>query len=687
MARLGLALSGGGFRATLFHLGILRYLKDIGKLHQVTDVASVSGGSILAAHLVLNWERYTGDDRQFDEAVGEVVKFLQFDLRNHIVRRMPFQFPLRVAAKLGRRSTRNLTPNAILERCYADRLYGDRCLYELPENPMLHMLATSVSNGGLSVFNRNGLFIQQRPDGGATHFQHVPAKMASIPRVVGASSAFPGFFPPVEVTAADLGVREGEFPTEYFTDGGVFDNLGIRAFHWLQSQGGQFDEIIVSDAGKPFQILSDSSLSFIGQSVRASDILWDRVWQLERENFGRQEGYVFLPITESVDETQQPTLHPVIQSEVQSIRTDLDRFSDEEVNALAQHGYEVARKVYSAHHPDLATDASDTPAWAPIPQHRLPAVTQLQQAPGKAAAGPTAAARRLRNSSVRRVWSTLLDFRDWPTYVFLALALVLFGYLPFKVYQLYDRAQMLNVVNDAITQGDPDIRRVLDLVDGDPTRGWSPAPVEEVSDRSDVDYAGIEMLTHSRIIDLRRWRPDAADARRRGRVFLADRVRLRLMNDYQGDRRVTLTFPVAIDGIEFSQTPSARKAVIRRVTEPVEDFGRMKTLYEFEYDLSDVPIGEPVTLEVEMLLDVPEQRSHAEFTMRLKTDLVSMWMLFPEDRPYRSYSLVQYPADRSQPPAVLDSRYKIDHPYGSLIGWSMVNPQIGNVYECRWSYD
>jgi predicted acylesterase/phospholipase RssA len=62
MPRLGLALSGGGFRATLYHLGVVRYLRDAGQLQHVTDIAAVSGGSILAAHLVLNWDRYGGDD-------------------------------------------------------------------------------------------------------------------------------------------------------------------------------------------------------------------------------------------------------------------------------------------------------------------------------------------------------------------------------------------------------------------------------------------------------------------------------------------------------------------------------------------------------------------------------------------------------------------------------------------------
>ena len=78
---------------------------------------------------------------------------------------------------------------------------------------------------------------------------------------------------------------------------------------------------------------------------------------------------------------------------------------------------------------------------------------------------------------------------------------------------------------------------------------------------------------------------------------------------------------------------------------------------------------------------------HAVLMSIFIVDLVSMWLLFPEDRPYQTYNLVQYPADRGDPPEVLDSRYKIHHPYGSLIGWSVVNPEIGNVYECRWTYE
>lgn len=52
VSRIGRALSGGGFRATLYQLGLVRLLRDAGVLPRVARITSVSGGSIFAAHLV-----------------------------------------------------------------------------------------------------------------------------------------------------------------------------------------------------------------------------------------------------------------------------------------------------------------------------------------------------------------------------------------------------------------------------------------------------------------------------------------------------------------------------------------------------------------------------------------------------------------------------------------------------------
>jgi predicted acylesterase/phospholipase RssA len=98
--KIGLALSGGGLRACLYHLGLVRFLRDAGILPQVTHITSVSGGSVLAAHLALNWDRYNGSDNDFDAAASEMLSFVRLDVRNRILRRFPMAIPLRWSLRL-----------------------------------------------------------------------------------------------------------------------------------------------------------------------------------------------------------------------------------------------------------------------------------------------------------------------------------------------------------------------------------------------------------------------------------------------------------------------------------------------------------------------------------------------------------------------------------------------------------
>lgn len=63
-AKLGLALSGGGFRASFFHLGVLHRLAELDILRHVEVLSTVSGGSILAALYILVLKKYI--DRKVD---------------------------------------------------------------------------------------------------------------------------------------------------------------------------------------------------------------------------------------------------------------------------------------------------------------------------------------------------------------------------------------------------------------------------------------------------------------------------------------------------------------------------------------------------------------------------------------------------------------------------------------------
>jgi predicted acylesterase/phospholipase RssA len=49
LGKLALALSGGGYRAAAFHLGLLDTLSAVGLLDEVVALSTVSGGTILGA--------------------------------------------------------------------------------------------------------------------------------------------------------------------------------------------------------------------------------------------------------------------------------------------------------------------------------------------------------------------------------------------------------------------------------------------------------------------------------------------------------------------------------------------------------------------------------------------------------------------------------------------------------------
>jgi NTE family protein len=89
--RLGLALSGGGFRAAFFHVGVLARLAELGVLPRVEVISTVSGGSIVGAAYYLRLRRLlnakpddeiTGED--YVQLVAEVDELLRDAVRKDI---------------------------------------------------------------------------------------------------------------------------------------------------------------------------------------------------------------------------------------------------------------------------------------------------------------------------------------------------------------------------------------------------------------------------------------------------------------------------------------------------------------------------------------------------------------------------------------------------------------------------
>jgi NTE family protein len=122
---MALCLSGGGYRAMLFHVGSLWRLYELNLLDRVKRISSVSGGSITAAMLGLRWKTLSFDANEVrQDFVPQVVA------------------PIRVLA--GRTLDASsiiggiLLPGTISDKiaaAYAKHLYGDATLQDLPDAP------------------------------------------------------------------------------------------------------------------------------------------------------------------------------------------------------------------------------------------------------------------------------------------------------------------------------------------------------------------------------------------------------------------------------------------------------------------------------------------------------------------------------------------------------------------------
>jgi NTE family protein len=69
-----LCLSCGGYRAMLFHAGVLWRLNEIGWLPKLNRISSVSGGSIAAGFLAMNWKKLDFQNGVANNFADEIIK-------------------------------------------------------------------------------------------------------------------------------------------------------------------------------------------------------------------------------------------------------------------------------------------------------------------------------------------------------------------------------------------------------------------------------------------------------------------------------------------------------------------------------------------------------------------------------------------------------------------------------------
>ena len=341
-SRLGIALSGGGFRAALFHIGVLARMAELGLLRGVEAISTVSGGSIIGALYYLHVKRLleSKPDAQITDA-----DYIE------IVRRIEVDFPRAVQTNFRMRTF--LDPLKTLRMALpnysrSDRIAElfDRDLYRPVLDPQgtratpIEMRELKIEpKGGPAGFHplkhnagRNAkapvLLINATTLNGGHNWRFEAARMGEPPNdsateldldsnlrlvraddyagivavqetfelghAVAASAAVPGLFVPMSVSDM-YGASDGAVRVQ-LVDGGVYDNQGMRAL--VDPSQLPCTHIVVSDASAQLGDRAHPETGAGAVILRANDILMEQVRRDElidlKQEFGNRAAVVHL---------------------------------------------------------------------------------------------------------------------------------------------------------------------------------------------------------------------------------------------------------------------------------------------------------------------------------------------------------------------------------------------------------
>ena len=351
---IALCLSGGGYRAMVFHAGVLIRLNELGIMKKLARVSSVSGGSITAAVLGMNWKKLDFNDKGVATNLTEM-------LINPIQKMASTSIDAN--AVMGGIFWRGTVAEWVASK-YSEILFGDATLQDFPddtEGPRFVLNATNVQSGAL--------FRMSKPYMGDYRIGRANKPKLPLATAVAASSAFPPFLSPmtIDVNPADFRPDEGSdlsrvpfTDTVVLTDGGVYDNLGMET-------ASKFRTLLVSDAGAKIVPEEEPASNWAEHSKRILDIVDDQVRNLRKrilislfqaKGEEKREG-TYWSIRSDIKDFELPDALPcdfVRTTELANTPTRLKKMPEELQQRLMNWGYAVADAGVRKHLSPIDTD-------------------------------------------------------------------------------------------------------------------------------------------------------------------------------------------------------------------------------------------------------------------------------------------------------------------------------------------
>ncbi len=346
--KIGLALSGGGVRAAVFHFGVLARLADEGLLEDVVAISTVSGGSLGTGLIyTANGNRWPTSTEYRTAIVPHLRRLATgVDLQGTYLNRL-----LRAPLSLLRARAGDISK-------LMQELWGiTSSLQDIPRAPYWIINATCYETGV------NWRFAPDRMGDYRFGYSYDPA--VPLADALAASSAFPGLIGPLVFDARPFtwipGGQNVAQPPPYervrLWDGGVYENLGVEPLY-KPGQGYRHDVefLITSDAGatpanavySPFKsgyrLISLATNQI--RSLRARMV----VSHLEAGNPGSYlqiDNSAAYLLTRAHREDEIPAIAPRYLPEEEArlaatFGSTLRRLTEAEFERLFRHGFEVA---------------------------------------------------------------------------------------------------------------------------------------------------------------------------------------------------------------------------------------------------------------------------------------------------------------------------------------------------------
>lgn len=336
---IAIAVSGGGYRAMLFHLGAFLRLFELGLLHKASRISSVSGGSITSAKVAVEWHRLK-TRQDFVEHVVEPIRR---------VAGITIDVPAILAG--------SILPGRVADYvafAYRRFLFGNATLQDLPGRPEFVINATNVETGTLWRMSRAAMADYQ--------VGQIARPSLSLASAVAASSAFPPFLSPylLRVGPSDFTKVATDDPALLedisLADGGVYDNLG------LETAWKAFRNVLVSDAGAQLQPESAPSAAWARQAKRDIDIIYGQVSSLRKRqliaSFKAKEGErgwrrgTYWGVGSDIHHYDLPGALPAPHQrsfELAQVKTRLKRLRPELQERLVNWGYAICDTAVRKH--------------------------------------------------------------------------------------------------------------------------------------------------------------------------------------------------------------------------------------------------------------------------------------------------------------------------------------------------